>query len=334
MRRPLKALLNVCVPAACLIACFFFFLSDRAGAQPRQGQDDTPLIALVFSGDLPPYQMAINGFVQRIQQEKKMPNIASFCLPSSAPAQETDLVQDISRQDPALILSIGTAASLFARKNFPQTPIVFAMVLSPAENGVLDGPGGGRKNITGVSLDIPVKKQLEKFKGLVPTLKRLGFLYDASKKTPLKEEVKAAARAAGLELVAIPIASQAKTLDAVERVAQETDGLWAAVDPLIYNQNSAQPILLETLRNRLPFMAFSSPYVKAGALLALECDYADIGRQAAELTLRILRSGEDPDSIPPASPRKTRTIINRKTAERLGITLPLAPRGEDYEIYP
>ncbi len=61
--------------------------------------------------------------------------------------------------------------------------------------------------------------------------------------------------------------------------------------------------------------------MKAGALFALSCDNADIGRQSGQLTVKIL-NGTQPTDLPVTVPTKIRLAINLKTAKRIGLKIP------------
>ncbi len=159
----------------------------------------------------------------------------------------------------------------------------------------------------------------------------MGVIYNAKEKDWLKE-IEATANRMNLEIVAKPINSAADVPRAVEEVAKEADCLWAQVDPLIYNAQSSQYILLTLLRNKIPFMAFSSQYVKAGALLALECDYKDIGRQAGEIAVKILRGGVL-GTVALSFPAKVRLVVNQKIAQVIGIEIPKKLLEEAKEVY-
>ncbi len=68
-------------------------------------------------------------------------------------------------------------------------------------------------------------------------------------------------------------------------------------------------------------MGLSPPFVNAGALLALSCDYGDIGKQAAEMAIEILRGGR-PGNIQVTVPRNVYLSINMKTAKHIGLRVP------------
>ena len=107
----------------------------------------------------------------------------------------------------------------------------------------------------------------------------------------------------------------------LKEIIKEADLLWAGVDPLVYNVKSSQYILLRTLREKVPFIAYSSLYVKAGALAAFECDYDDIGRQTARVAIEVI-ADKKAGSLPVAFPEKRRLIINKNTAKIIGVRIP------------
>jgi putative ABC transport system substrate-binding protein len=89
---------------------------------------------------------------------------------------------------------------------------------------------------------------------------------------------------------------------------------------MVLTQQTARPILLFCLRNKIPFVGLSSSWVRAGALYALDRDYADIGAHCAETALK-LPDGAPVSSIPPAPPRKVVYAVNIRVASLLKIDL-------------
>jgi putative ABC transport system substrate-binding protein len=238
-----------------------------------------------------------------------------------AEGEEKELADKINGEKPDLIFALGTEAALFAKKNLDDIPIIFSMVLNPVKSGIAESLQVPGDNITGVCLNIPVELQFKKLKEIIPDIKRIGYLYDAHKKSVLKDAARQAADKLGLQMISRPIYSREDVPQELSIIIREADCLWAEIDPLVYSPQSARHIILETLKARLPFMAFSFPYVKAGALLAMECDYYDIGKQSAQTAIKILE-GQKPGSIPVALPRETRLAINRRTARTIRLTIP------------
>ena len=97
--------------------------------------------------------------------------------------------------------------------------------------------------------------------------------------------------------------------------------LWGVTDPMVFNPETAKSLLVFSFRHQIPLIGHSTPWVKAGALYALDRDYADIGVQCAEMAEKIL-AGRSPSTMPPVPPRKIRYTLNRKTAEQMKLDLP------------
>jgi putative ABC transport system substrate-binding protein len=89
----------------------------------------------------------------------------------------------------------------------------------------------------------------------------------------------------------------------------------------VFNPQTAQSILLFSLRHRIPFVGLSLSWVSAGALYALDRDYQDIGRQCGELALQVIH-GARAGALPPSAPRKVVYSVNLKTARQLKVEIP------------
>ena len=85
---------------------------------------------------------------------------------------------------------------------------------------------------------------------------------------------------------------------------------------MVLSRQTAKAILLTSFRNKVPFIAPSSAWVKAGALYSLEVDYNDIGVQTGEMADSVLR-GKRVGSITPQEPREVRYSLNLRTAEHM-----------------
>jgi putative ABC transport system substrate-binding protein len=75
-----------------------------------------------------------------------------------------------------------------------------------------------------------------------------------------------------------------------------------------------------TYRFKIPIIGVSDNAVELGALMALHCDFREIGKQAVPMVIKIL-NGMKPMDIPSQMPLSHRLTVNLKTARQLGITL-------------
>jgi len=285
---------------------------------PQISFGSAPVVVVVLSKDIKPYNDALSGFEGEIKKNGYKDLFS--CILGQNNESESQLVDTIKSKNPGLVFTIGTPAALFAKRNFSNVPVVFSMVLNPVQNGVAQSVNAPGNNLTGVSLDIPPELQFKQLTQALPQAKHIGVIYNAKEQEWIKE-IQEAAQKNGLSLVTREVNSQSDVPASIDDIVKEVDCLWAQVDPMIYNAQSSQYILLSLLRKKIPMMAFSAQYVKAGALLDLECDYTDIGRQSADIAVKILSQGIL-GNMALAAPEKVRLVINKKIAGVIGVDIP------------
>jgi putative ABC transport system substrate-binding protein len=82
-----------------------------------------------------------------------------------------------------------------------------------------------------------------------------------------------------------------------------------------------EPIILAAAGNNVPTVYALSEFVREGGLLSYGVDVVDNFRRAASYVDRILR-GEKPGDLPVQLPTKFERVVNRKTANALGLAIP------------
>jgi putative ABC transport system substrate-binding protein len=81
------------------------------------------------------------------------------------------------------------------------------------------------------------------------------------------------------------------------------------------------PLISAAAQNNVPAVYFGTYFARDGGLLSYGIDFVDIFRRAATYVDRILR-GEKPGDLPVQLPTKFEMVVNRKTAEALGLAVP------------
>lgn len=276
-------------------------------------------IAIVKSSDSPSFQAAAEGVKKEIRKGDIQHVFIEYDLSLSFP-DEQQMVKKIRELNPDLIVTIGSKSTALLSKNIKDIPIVFSAVLNPISSGFARSMWSSGTNLTGASLDIPVRTQLEKFKLIVPGLQKVGVIFTQDSE-PVVAQAKRVCKEIGIELVSVTISSEKEIPQVIENLGQKTDGLWAVADTVIFTPQSTEYLLLYTLRNGIPFMGPFTSFVKAGALFTLAWNDKDVGRQSGELALKAL-AGEDPKQIPITTPRMIYLILNLRTAEQINIEIP------------
>lgn len=239
---------------------------------------------------------------------------------SGHPATDSAIVKELRTFDPELFITVGSYATSAVSKSFPNSPIIFATVINPMASGFVKSmfrPGG---RITGAALDIPPDIQFKYFQRVVGHIRRMGVIYSKETENVI-HQAEVAAHALGIKLISVKIKSEKDIPGAIDSLCKVSDALWSVADHVIYTPQSTRHIILQTLRNRIPMMAFSQSLVESGGLFTLDFDFKDIGRQAGEIARRVLR-GEDPAEIPVSTPGVIYFKYNEKTAEQIAVSIP------------
>lgn len=286
-----------------------------------------PTVALVTSSTIGPFKEAADAMQERLRRDPSQPEILTFDL---AGGQETapEVLAQIRRASPVLIITVGSLATAVVLAQDWSVPVLFSMVLYPAQSGFLDKRARG---VTGASLDVPLELQFHTLRRLLPDARRVGVLYHLAETGSIIEAARTAAPREGLELDARSVEDPGAALAALTELMEHVDVLWTVADSHVFTQQTTSAMILAALRRRIPIFGLSAAQVRTGALAALSCDYADVGTQTAEIALRILH-GERAADIPPSVPRKFSLALNLKTAEHLGIPLTPSIKSEAGEV--
>lgn len=271
-------------------------------------------IAILVSQEGAPYQDMVNGFRQAMQQGREAEIVVHALQNDSARARS--VVKREVEQKAHLLFAVGTLAVQVAVREAPATPLVAGLVLNAGD--FLSAP-----NATGVVLELPLETELRWLQRLLPNQKHVGILYNPAQNQARVTEAARLAKSLGLEVHAHKVVTPRELPDAMESLANQVGVLWGLTDTLVLNPQTAQSLLLFSYRNRIPFVGLSRPWVKAGALYALERDYPDMGRQCGELAIKVLQ-GTPAGSLSPETPYKIGYSINLKTAQHMKIEFPAA----------
>ncbi|MGR3318420.1 MAG: ABC transporter substrate-binding protein [Candidatus Anammoxibacter sp.] len=265
-------------------------------------------IVTLKSKDITPYNKVIEEF-----RGASKANIIDYVVADSSKKNRV-LIKKIKSTAPDLIFTVGLKATLLVKGEFGHVPIVFAMVMRPEKHGL-----AGKKNITGITLDVSIKEQIQKLKAAIPYVKELGIICSYADSSSLVNEAHEITKKLGINLVSKMIISEKSVPKALRSLIKKVDCLWLVADPTVVTKESFKFLLMSSFENNVPIMAYSEGFVKAGALLSLSPDYCNIGIQAAHIVDDVLRNNLLPNI---QHPDITIFSINLKTAGKMGIIIP------------
>ncbi len=236
------------------------------------------------------------------------------------PDRLPELAVDLVRAKVDVIVTAGPAGIRAAKQATKTIPIVFASSSLVVERGFVESlarPGG---NVTGISFQVQPDKVLQLLKEAVPTLVRVGYLYDPSA-TPdgLSARAKTAARGLNLTVQSIAVRDHDEVARAFGKFERGTNGVMIQNASLLLVR--AAHVCGLALQRQLPTIGLMRPFAGAGCLMSLGENLGEMHRRAAWYVDRILQ-GVKPADLPVEQPTKIELVINLKTAKALGLTIP------------
>ncbi|WP_417418185.1 ABC transporter substrate-binding protein [Hominenteromicrobium sp.] len=201
-----------------------------------------------------------------------------------------------------------------------KTPVVFAAVSDPVGAGLvasLEEPGN---NVTGSSDNLDTNSVMNLIFAQNPDAKKIGLLYDVGQdsSTAAIEHAKAYLDDKGVEYVErtattaeeVALAAQALVSDGVDAVFTPTDNTIMKAELAIY----------ETFADAgIPHYTGADSFALNGAFLGYGVDYANLGRETADMIASILTEGKDPATTPVITFDNGTATVNTEICEKLGL---------------
>jgi ABC-type uncharacterized transport system substrate-binding protein len=222
-----------------------------------------------------------------------------------------------------LIATFGTPASRAAKAATSTIPIVAISVGDPIRAGLVQSfarPGG---NVTGNTILGPdlSPKRLQLIKEVVPTVARVGFLWnpDNVSNASMLDELRPAARALGMVLIDVTASSAGDFDPALATILKERiDAILMTNDP--FQQQHVRKVVDFAIEHRLPGIFQTRENVVAGGLMSYGASFTELFRNGAAYALKILQ-GTRPEDLPVLQPERFELVINMKTAKAIGLTI-------------
>jgi putative ABC transport system substrate-binding protein len=234
------------------------------------------------------------------------------------------LASDLVRRRVAVIVATGTEAALPAKAATTAVPVVFVTGGDPVALGLVASLNRPGANLTGIANLVAelAPKRLQLLRELMPNAARFGVLVDpAFPANPSTiEDLQAAARTLGLQLLAVNARTDSGLETAFETFLQQRVGAILVSNSTFYNRRTEQLAALAA-RHALPAMFPYREHALAGGLMSYGGSLGYFYHQAGIYTGRILK-GEKPADLPVQQTTKVELIINLKTAKALGLTIP------------
>lgn len=230
------------------------------------------------------------------------------------------ILQNEKAKGADIVVPIATSTAQSAKSVFEgsDTPIVFAAVSDPVAAGMT---GAGCEQITGVSNNIPADEIVKLIANFQPDYKTIGFLYNSSETNSVSTitAAKAYCDAQGVKYEEASIAAVTDLQAAVNTLLSKgVDALYTGNDNSIASAMTTYTDI--AYAQGVPIYCGADSMVADGGLATVGVDYVQLGKQVAQLVLKVA-DGAAPADLPYETLQEYARYVNLKAADTLGLTL-------------
>ena len=297
---------NVHMKLSILFACaVLVFLTVAQSVR----SSDAAEVVILKSADLSYYNDMVEGFRTTLPPKT---TIKEYDLGGNL-STGRDITRMLRADPPSLVFTVGLKATLAAKLELPDTPVLFSQVLNP-ELYNLPMP-----NMAGIRVIVSPDQQLSTLRGLLPQAKRIGLLYEKESQSGFLNDAKHSAHRHGFTLIQSPVSSSSDVPGALHALLPTIDALWVIQDRIVLTEESV-PFLLKTLLDaKVPMFTFSDILIRQGALGGLVLQPLELGKQAGDQAIHLLR-GRTQSLGSLIDPQQPQLVLNLHVAEYLGIS--------------
>jgi putative ABC transport system substrate-binding protein len=231
---------------------------------------------------------------------------------------------ELVRRPVAVLVAANITALVAAKVATKVIPILFVTGDDPVQLGFVSSLNRPADNVTGISFYSGTlgSKQLELLHQLVPKATLMGMLVNPN--NPAADSqiavAQAAAKAFGLQIQVATVRTESDLEPIFASLAQNhVSALLIGGDALFNSQRSRLAHLASGYA--IPTIHFAPEYVAVGGLMSYGASITDAYRQVGVYAGRLLK-GTKPSELPIMLPTKFELLINLKTAQALGLTIP------------
>ncbi len=228
------------------------------------------------------------------------------------------ICQKFVGDDVDLIVAIATPAAQGAAAATSDIPIVFAAVTDPVAAGLVGADGKPDRNCTGTSDAIAVDKIFDLANELTPGIQTYGFLYNLSETNSVSviADAKAACDAANIAYIEATVTNSGEVTTAAQSLIGKVDAIFAPIDNTVAY---AMPNLAQIANEaKTPVYVAADSMVADGGLATVGVNYTQLGKQTADMAVRILEGAAVAD-VPVEVLDEYATVVNEETAAALGV---------------
>lgn len=304
----------------------YAFIDGYTGDNENESEsNDLPYVGMLQLVSHPALDAISEGIVDALEEEGYVHGETMILDFQNAQGDQSNLATMSNRfvsSDADIMVGIATPSAQALANASQDIPIMLGAITDPESAGLVQSnehPGG---NITGVSDQTPVKKQLELIRELLPEATKLGIIYSSSEDNSIIQGNIAEEMAPEFqfETTTMTISSTNDMSQVGAVLASQVDAIWVPTDNMIA---SAFPTLVEKADEyHIPIFPAVDTMVEEGGVATFGLNQYEIGRKTGKMTAAVLNGEADPATTPVQFAEEGELFINFEKAAELDIVIP------------
>lgn len=287
----------------------------RVGGRAVQlAYNGTGSIAVVYPDVAEPFRSVFTRIIEGIESKTKT-KVASYTVGSNQNPQ--DLATELRRQNVSVVIALG--------RNGHKATSSLDRDISVVVGGVVTVADPETRGLSVHSLAPDPALLFTQLKAMVPGIRRVFVVYDSRQNAWLIRLARDAAKANGMELVAMEAADLKSAMRHYQEIfaaaEPKKDALWLPQDSVTVDDLSVLPMVLqETWSRSITLFSSNLAHVRRGALFSLYPNNLELGHNLAITALNRMSSGSPSTNV--MLPLKDVLIaVNTRTAVHLGVSI-------------
>ena len=296
------------------------------GAEEQSGGDET-------NGEGKTYKVGISQFVEHPSLDEATKGCKKALEDSGLsikydeqnaqgdPNNNQTIANNLASDNMDLIFANATPSAQTAANATKDIPIVFTSVTDPVGAKLVSSKEAPDRNVTGTTDThpdaIPNTVKLIKDMGY----KKIGTIYNAGEQNSEVQvtTVEKEAKKNGLTLKKVSVANTSEVKQAADSLVGEVDAIYIITDNTVVS--ALESVIQVSEKESIPLFVGELDSVKRGGFAAYGFNYYDIGYQAGEQAVQLLKGEKEVKDLPVEAPNDLKLVINKSAAEKMDINL-------------
>lgn len=316
-----KSMLLLLVTAAIMLVLAACGKKDETQDEKANADEKTYKVGILQYVEHPSLNEATKGFKAALKESGLKVEYDEQNAQGD-PANNTTAANNLVGAGNDLIFANATPSAQAVQTATADIPVLFTSVTDAVGAELIQSMEKPGANVTGtVDTHPEAIPNTVKFIANELKAKKLGMVYNAGEQNSRAQVdiVKKEAKKYGVEVVEASVNTSADVKQATESLVSKVDAYYIITDNTVVS--ALDSVLDVATDKKIPVMVGELDSVKRGGFGAYGFSYYDIGYEAGQMAVQILKDGKKPADIPAAYPANLKFEVNKETADKLGIKI-------------